>query len=88
MAGTSCVIRARSLASVGTHRANSKLEGRRLDAIARERLVEPVDAAIELILAGGASIVSFNMDERDIRIMPVLDAERKCRGLLSLFKLS
>ena len=28
------------------------------------------------------------MDERNIRIMPVLDADRKCRGLLSLFKLS
>lgn len=28
------------------------------------------------------------MDEHNIRILPVLDAERKCRGLLSLFKLS
>ena len=28
------------------------------------------------------------MDEHDIRILPVLDAERTCRGLLSLFKLS
>jgi manganese-dependent inorganic pyrophosphatase len=28
------------------------------------------------------------MDERGIRIMPVLDGEQKCRGLLSLFKLS
>src|SRR5689334_20260619 len=28
------------------------------------------------------------MDERNIRILPVLDAEKKCRGLLSLFKLS
>ena len=28
------------------------------------------------------------MDERNLRIMPVLDAEQKCRGLLSLFKLS
>ncbi len=28
------------------------------------------------------------MDERSIRILPVLDAERRCRGLLSLFKLS
>jgi manganese-dependent inorganic pyrophosphatase len=28
------------------------------------------------------------MDEHDIRIMPVLDADRRCRGLLSLFKLS
>lgn len=28
------------------------------------------------------------MDERNIRILPVLDEERQCRGLLSLFKLS
>lgn len=28
------------------------------------------------------------MDERSIRILPVLDHERRCRGLLSLFKLS
>src|SRR5471032_1997209 len=27
------------------------------------------------------------MDERDIRVLPVLDAKGKCRGLLSLFKL-
>jgi manganese-dependent inorganic pyrophosphatase len=28
------------------------------------------------------------MDEHDIRILPVLDGEQRCRGLLSLFKLS
>ena len=28
------------------------------------------------------------MDEKNLRILPVLDAEKKCRGLLSLFKLS
>lgn len=28
------------------------------------------------------------MDERNIRFLPVLDAERRCRGMLSLFKLS
>ena len=28
------------------------------------------------------------MDEHNIRILPVLDSERRCRGLLSLFKLS
>ncbi len=28
------------------------------------------------------------MDEHDIRVLPVLDAEQRCRGLLSLFKLS
>ena len=28
------------------------------------------------------------MDEKNLRILPVLDEEKKCRGLLSLFKLS
>jgi manganese-dependent inorganic pyrophosphatase len=28
------------------------------------------------------------MDEHDIRVLPVLDTDRRCRGLLSLFKLS
>jgi N-acyl-D-amino-acid deacylase len=56
---------------IRTHRADPSLEGKRLDAIARARLVEPVDAAIDLINAGGAQIVSFNMEERDIRAFMV-----------------
>jgi manganese-dependent inorganic pyrophosphatase len=28
------------------------------------------------------------MDEKNLRILPVLDADQKCRGLVSLFKLS
>lgn len=56
---------------IRSHRANPALEGKRLDAIARERVAEPVDVAIDLILAGGAQIVSFNMDERDVRAFMV-----------------
>lgn len=56
---------------IRTHRADPTLEGQRLDAIARARLLEPVDAAIALITAGGASIVSFNMQEADIRAFMV-----------------
>jgi len=52
---------------IRTFTPDRTLEGLRLDAIARKQLIEPVDAAIELIRAGGASIVSFNMDERDLR---------------------
>ncbi len=52
---------------IRTFKADPSLEGLRLDSIARKRLVEPVDAAIAIIRAGGASIVSFNMDERDVR---------------------
>lgn len=56
---------------IRSYRANPALEGRRLDAIARDRLAEPVDVAIEIIRGGGASIISFNMDERDIRTFMV-----------------
>jgi N-acyl-D-amino-acid deacylase len=56
---------------IRSYRPDPSLEGRRLDAIARERLIEPVDAAIELIAGGGASIVSFNMDEGDLRAFMV-----------------
>jgi N-acyl-D-amino-acid deacylase len=52
---------------IRSFRANPAFEGRRLDAIARDRLIEPVDAALEIISAGGAQIVSFNMQESDIR---------------------
>ncbi|MSU73477.1 MAG: D-aminoacylase [Opitutus sp.] len=52
---------------IRSHAADPSIEGKRLDAIARARLVEPVDAAIDLVLNGGASIMSFNMQEADIR---------------------
>ena len=60
------------------HAADPSLEGKRLDAIARARLVEPVDAAIDLIVAGGASIVSFNMQEADIRAFMVQPWNMTC----------
>lgn len=43
------------------------LNGKRLDEIATLRGVTPEQAAIDIILDGGASIVSFNMSEDDIR---------------------
>jgi N-acyl-D-amino-acid deacylase len=52
---------------IRSHAADRSLEGRRLDAIARERIVEPVDLAIDLIKAGGATIISFTINEPDIR---------------------
>lgn len=52
---------------IRTFKPDPSLEGLRLDEIARRQLIEPVDAAIQMIRAGGASIVSFNMDEQDIR---------------------
>jgi N-acyl-D-amino-acid deacylase len=40
--------------------------GKTLAAIARERKESPIDAAIEIVKAGGADVASFNMKENDI----------------------
>jgi len=42
------------------------IEGRLLSDIAAERDANPIDVALELILQGGPSIVSFNMSEEDL----------------------
>ena len=42
------------------------LEGKRLDDIARARLEEPLDTAISMLIKGGASIISFNMNDSDL----------------------
>lgn len=42
------------------------LEGRTLAEVAAERGQDPVDTAIDLLLAGGAGVVSFNMHDDDI----------------------
>jgi N-acyl-D-aspartate/D-glutamate deacylase len=49
-----------------TSTRDTTILGKRLDAIAKLRGVSPVDAALQIILAGGASVASFNMNERDI----------------------
>lgn len=45
------------------------LEGRRLDEIARERLADPLDVAIDMLIEGGAPIISFNMNEDDLEYL-------------------
>lgn len=52
-----------------SHDADHAIEGRRLSEVAAERGLHPVDAAIAIIRAGGAGIVSFNMDETDVEIL-------------------
>jgi N-acyl-D-aspartate/D-glutamate deacylase len=47
--------------------------GKRLDEIARSRGVSPVEAAIQIILNGGSSVASFNMNEKDIEKFMVKD---------------
>lgn len=48
------------------HVADASLEGKRLDAIAKARGEDPLDTAIAMLIAGGASTVSFNMSDPDI----------------------
>lgn len=45
---------------------DSSIRGKRLDEVARRWNTTPVDAALRIILAGGASVASFNMNEADI----------------------
>jgi N-acyl-D-aspartate/D-glutamate deacylase len=42
------------------------IEGQRLNALALERRVEPVDLAITLLQQGSPSIISFNMQDDDV----------------------
>lgn len=51
---------------ISRHREDPSLEGKNLAQIANARGVTPLDAAIQILKAGGAGIVSFNMDEGDI----------------------
>ena len=47
--------------------AAPSMNGKRLDEIASAHSQSPEQMAVDIILAGGASIVSFNMSEDDIR---------------------
>jgi N-acyl-D-amino-acid deacylase len=56
-----------------TSTRDSTILGKRLDAIAIARHTTPVDAAIQIILNGGSSVASFNMNEKDIDKFMVQD---------------
>jgi N-acyl-D-amino-acid deacylase len=51
---------------IASYRADPSLAGKTLAEIAKARGVTPVKAAIDMMAAGNASIVSFNMSEPDI----------------------
>jgi N-acyl-D-amino-acid deacylase len=53
---------------IASGRGAEGLAGRNLQQIAESRGVPPARAAIDILLGGGASIVSFNMSEDDIRL--------------------
>lgn len=46
---------------------DSTIRGKRLDEVARDRDTTPIEAAMAIILAGDASVASFNMNEKDIQ---------------------
>lgn len=48
---------------------NPSLEGKRLDAIARDEGKEPLDAAIDMLKRGSAPTVSFNMSDGDVEAL-------------------
>lgn len=48
------------------HGPDPSVEGRTLAQVSEERGRDPVDVALEMLLVGGAGIVSFNMDEDDV----------------------
>lgn len=52
---------------------DSTIRGKRLDEIARMWNTTPIEAAMKIILAGGASVASFNMNEKDIEKFMVQD---------------
>ncbi|HJZ69514.1 MAG TPA: D-aminoacylase [Blastocatellia bacterium] len=45
---------------------NKRLIGKTLAVISKQRSQAPVEAALEIIKAGGAGVASFNMNEKDI----------------------
>lgn len=49
-----------------TSTRDASILGKTLEQIAQARNVSPVEAAIQIILNGGSSVASFNMDEKDI----------------------
>ncbi|MGH7616984.1 MAG: N-acyl-D-amino-acid deacylase family protein [Gemmatimonadaceae bacterium] len=56
-----------------TSTRDKSILGKRLDAIAAERHESPIEAAIQIILNGGSSVASFNMNEQDIEKFMVQD---------------
>ena len=56
-----------------TSRRDTTILGKTLEQLAQARHLSPVETAIQIILNGGSSVASFNMDEKDIRKFMVQD---------------
>jgi N-acyl-D-amino-acid deacylase len=51
------------------HRPDPGIEGRTLAAVADARGRDAIDTVLDLLAAGGASVVSFNMHEADVELL-------------------
>ena len=51
---------------IASYRVDRTLEGKHLEEIATAKGRSPEETALDLLLAGDASLVSFNMSERDV----------------------
>jgi N-acyl-D-aspartate/D-glutamate deacylase len=56
-----------------TSRGDTSTAGKNLEQIARARGLDPIAAAIEILLRGSPSVASFNMSEQDIEKFMVQD---------------
>ncbi|HSF16440.1 MAG TPA: D-aminoacylase [Vicinamibacteria bacterium] len=63
---------------ISRHLADPSIEGETLAQLSRERDQEPVDVALDLLDAGGASLVSFNMSEKDVAHIMQQDYTMTC----------
>jgi N-acyl-D-amino-acid deacylase len=54
---------------IARYAPDPSLEGRSLEEIANAMRLSPVEAAMSMIMKGGASVVSFNMSEADIELI-------------------
>lgn len=52
-------------------RPDASIEGKRLSEVAQTWGKDPIDAALDIIRAGSASIVSYNMDDGDVETLMV-----------------
>lgn len=56
---------------IANHSADRSIEGRTLEEIAAQRNEDAVETALAIVGRGGAGIVSFNMDDKDIERLMV-----------------
>jgi len=54
---------------LGNYAPDPSITGKRLGELARARLMDPVDLAIDLLRRGSPGIVSYNMNENDIKAL-------------------